>query len=770
MRIVLIKCEQFTNNSNNAIKKTNEGVIEMATARIKISELAKTMGVSEAQLLALCRENNVPAKNSYSTLVEAFIPMLMRKAEAAGLITGKRVETKSPPRLGFSGRNKKEESYPSSIDFVQLSNFKSIENFEVQLSPLTVVIGANSSGKSSLLQALLLLIQHVTKSQIDGFQISLNQHLVRLGTFDQVKRFSSKIDESVCVGIGSQKTSLVVTLEQDAKHNRSRNAHISKYEIGTPKYLCEISDINDPESFIPFLSNRYELNSPSASALREYRVQNIKSCRFHVFNKRLPHNDGEPVLYASYDYLALRDSEKQEPWLVEPIEICDLMTLLTQKVLMPYSSRGIRTSNKAKGLLSKDKPDPRGEGLQIAAMEFIGQLLGPFFRKHDPDKVRAVLQQLSSDIKLTNEDKQIVVDLVSRVTFAGERRSLLDNPLTDGPIPSEAELRQALSHSFEAFVGVPSLDVLVDADYFRYLARLEEQDPTSKEALFFDIATELQNAKKALPAAASEVFYLGPIRDPEAVADPISNPRYVGSKGEQTVEIIEREADRKVIDPWSKELMTFNEALSRSLQRFEIANSASMEQRGRERPAISINSYGENDVKGESGQKTELNAVGVGVSQILPVIAQCLLANPGKSLVIVEQPELHLHPRLEQILGDFFIACIRSGRRLLIETHSEHLVNRLRLRIAEDLKDELSQSIKILFAEQQNGVTHYQEHGIDKDGTLAADWPEGFFDLSAKEARELLEAAIARRREIIEKKKREIEQKYKGIHKKIDDL
>ena len=741
----------------------------MTTARIKISKLAKTMGISEAQLLALCQENNVPAKTGYSEIVDAFVPVLMRKAEAAGLIIIERTEGRKNPVVGQSVTNIKNEIQSATIDFVQLSNFKSIENFEVRLSPLTVVIGANSSGKSSLLQALLLLVQHVTRSQIDDFQISLNQHLVRLGTFDQVKRFSSGTDEPVCVGIGTQNTSLMVTLVQDSKHDRSRNAYISKYAIETRTYSFELSDLKEPERFVPFFV--HSMGSGISDNGMHSRSQKIKACNLQVFNKFFPQIDGGRVLFSSYEYLTLKDSDKQEPWVFEPLEICDLMTLLSQKILLgPRTGPG--TSTKRKGLLIKEvKQDVLSdEELQNKLMDYMMQILDPFFKKHDADKVCRILQDLSSLRVIDEQSQNLVNDLVTQIIFPGRSFDQSDNSLRNCTIASESKLRPMLSKAFEAFVGVPSLEVLVNALHFNYVSRLEEIDPTSKEERFHAINGELFGAKLALTSAASEVFYLGPIRDPEAVADAISNPRYVGIKGEQTVEIIEREAGRKVIDPWSNELVTFNEALSRSLQRFEIANSASMEQRGRERPAISINSFGENDVKSEAGQKTELNAVGVGVSQILPVIAQCLLANPGKSLVIIEQPELHLHPRLEQILGDFFIACIGSGRRLLIETHSEHLVNRLRLRIAQDRKDELSQSIKILFAEQKNGVTHYQEHGVEKDGTLSADWPEGFFDLSAREARELLEAAIAVRREIIEKKKREIEQKYKGIHKKIDDL
>ena len=740
----------------------------MATAKIKISELAKTMGISEAQLLALCRENSVPAKHSYSTLLETYIPMLMRKAEAAGLIISKRPEVVQNPEVAQSVKNLKNESQPSSIDFVRLSNFKSIENFEVQLSPLTVIIGANSSGKSSLLQALLLLVQHVTRSQIDDFQISLNQHLVRLGTFDQVKRFSSKTDESLRIGVGTQKTSLTVTLMQDSKHDRSRNASITKYAIETPTYSLQISDLKEPERFVPFFV--HSMGRGMAFNGMYSRSQKIKACNFEVFNKFFPHFDGEPVLFSSYEYLALEDSDKQQPWLFEPLEICDLMTLLSQKILLGPRT-GPKSSFQRRELVKKEKKRILSdEELQVESMLYMEEILNPFFKKHDADKVRRVLQDLLDVPKIDLESQNLVNDLVTQIIFPGRNFDRSNNSLRDSTIATESKFRQMLANAFEAFVGVHSLDVLVNAGHFSYVTRLEEIDPTSKEERFYAIARELSVAKQVLPSVAAEVFYLGPIRDPESVADPLPNPRYVGIKGEQTVEIIEREADRKVVDPWSLEEVTFSEALSRSLQRFEIANSASMEQRGRERPAISINSFGENDVKSETGQKTELNAVGVGVSQILPVIAQCLLANPGESLVIIEQPELHLHPRLEQILGDFFIACIRSGRRLLIETHSEHLVNRLRLRIAQDRKDELSQSIKILFAEQKNGVTHYQEHGVEKDGTLAADWPEGFFDLSAREAKELLEAAIAVRREIIEKKKRQIEQKYKGIHKKIDDL
>jgi len=61
-----------------------------------------------------------------------------------------------------------------------------------------------------------------------------------------------------------------------------------------------------------------------------------------------------------------------------------------------------------------------------------------------------------------------------------------------------------------------------------------------------------------------------------------------------------------------------------------------------------------------------LSAVGVGVSQVLPVIVQCLVAGPG-ALVVLEQPELHLHPAAQQRLADFLLACTAGGQHLLVE-------------------------------------------------------------------------------------------------------
>jgi len=95
-------------------------------------------------------------------------------------------------------------------------------------------------------------------------------------------------------------------------------------------------------------------------------------------------------------------------------------------------------------------------------------------------------------------------------------------------------------------------------------------------------------------------------------------------------------------------------------------------------------------------------------------------------------------------LTDFFVAVSQSGRQCIIETHSEHIINALRYRIAiapspEDEK--LSEDIKIYFATKDNGETKFQPIKINEYAVMS-DWPDGFFDESSKTAKYIMNEVI----------------------------
>ena len=140
----------------------------------------------------------------------------------------------------------------------------------------------------------------------------------------------------------------------------------------------------------------------------------------------------------------------------------------------------------------------------------------------------------------------------------------------------------------------------------------------------------------------------------------------------------------------------------------------------------------------------DLTHVGVGVSQVLPIVVACLLAKPD-TLLIFEQPELHLHPRVQTLLGDFFLAMTMLGKQCILETHSEYLINRLRFRAAAAEGDQLLEAIQIYFAEKSGDQAKFRSVVFNEYGAIL-DWPDGFFDQSQAEAEQIIREATKKRK------------------------
>jgi predicted ATPase len=139
----------------------------------------------------------------------------------------------------------------------------------------------------------------------------------------------------------------------------------------------------------------------------------------------------------------------------------------------------------------------------------------------------------------------------------------------------------------------------------------------------------------------------------------------------------------------------------------------------------------------------DLTNVGVGVSQVLPIIVMALLAE-SPSMLIFEQPELHLHPKVQARLADFFLSVSLIGKQCLLETHSEYLIDRFRHRVASAVGDSLVDTLKIYFTEREGGTTKCREVPVSRYGAIS-DWPKDFFEQSQIESESILRAAAAKR-------------------------
>ena len=148
----------------------------------------------------------------------------------------------------------------------------------------------------------------------------------------------------------------------------------------------------------------------------------------------------------------------------------------------------------------------------------------------------------------------------------------------------------------------------------------------------------------------------------------------------------------------------------------------------------------------KSARGTEEHALadsGVGYSQVLPILVRCLLAGRG-STTTIEQPELHLNPALQVRLATFFARMSECGKQLIVETHSEHLVNAIRVLAAEDETDKLAGLIGVYYIDSSLSRMRVFDMTIGPDGEVE-EWPDGFFGEALSLTGRLLRAQRRRR-------------------------
>ncbi len=127
----------------------------------------------------------------------------------------------------------------------------------------------------------------------------------------------------------------------------------------------------------------------------------------------------------------------------------------------------------------------------------------------------------------------------------------------------------------------------------------------------------------------------------------------------------------------------------------------------------------------KDGSPVLISDVGFGVSQILPVITLCYCV-PRGSTILLEQPEIHLHPSVQAGLADVFIDAVRGRNiQIIVESHSEHLLRRLQRRIAE--ADKLTnEDVALYFCRHDGTESTLDPLDVDNFGNIR-NWPKDFF-------------------------------------------
>ncbi len=244
----------------------------------------------------------------------------------------------------------------------------------------------------------------------------------------------------------------------------------------------------------------------------------------------------------------------------------------------------------------------------------------------------------------------------------------------------------------------------------------------------------------------SEITYLGPLREYPRRSYIWSGerPQDVGLSGEEAIPALLAARAEGLTSPRlvnvNRSHKPIEQRILEWLQKMELIHSFSLEPIAENRK-----DYEFRVKKSPNSSEVLITDVGFGVSQLLPVLVLCYYV-PENSTIILEQPEIHLHPKVQSDLADVLIDVVKNRNvQIILESHSEHLLLRLMRRMAEE--DISADQTALYFCQIHDGTSEIERLKIDQYGNIS-NWPQDFFGDSTGELVEKTKAEMQRRKVI----------------------
>lgn len=578
---------------------------------------------------------------------------------------------------------------------IEIENFKSYtEKQYIHFSDLSVLLGANSSGKSTALQALLIMKQTIECNSPDE-ELLLSGKYVALGDFDDVISDSEK-DYFALAAILEEKEKSENEVEDD---EFKITWYFKRADDGISAILAKLDIVyeNMTVSFNRADNMHYMYINGKRSPFSAI-VSNLMMVEFDIhydieFNTKL----AELLNELSRELLTKKITTVQTD---QPISLCEI-----EKFYFKLMDR-IQTNDDKKYSVSEESVelakrvekllDDFGE-MQIPRFEAISRIL--------PKELRLKMLELSL---LDLSENEVIDDIVSRY-----EKYLLEYSITE--------------YNVERFEGVFGLG----SNPFR----LFDRDGGKKDNLT-QLKFTLDFYNNFLKNILSKVFFVGPIRETPKGLYNIgfeTIPKYVGPTGSYFASVLlhENKKEREYILPNGEERCTLSEALAEWMIHLNVASAVDVDKK---------NSFGFSvSIKNMEQIKSDIMNVGIGTSQVLPVLISVLLSEQNEILVF-EQPELHLHPYSQSRLADMFTKFCKHGRKIILETHSEYFLLRLRYHI---VKERYSQEATAVNFFQNKGGTRVTFANVSGFGNI--DYPEDFRDETQELLNSILEASFERK-------------------------
>lgn len=630
------------------------------------------------------------------------------------------------------------------IEQWKLTNFKSVQaDISIPLAPLTIFVGQNSAGKSTLIQSILLTAQTLQSSAINRGCI-LNGRVIKLGSFSDI-RSNRSIEKSITIGF---------TLSKSPFGRESRDLANPRYYYG-PEVESEMKKITCSFSF------------SNGDGEKSLEMQPRLEAGTVAFDSN---DDGVPAINFSY-----RRSQQSVDIRLQKLGVmaeharpADQLTLdfeLTQGEFLRSQRRAFRlpqASQPAGVLLKHFLPIGATAAYDAVAFE-VDAAFDMLFDVSQTPTYRHTHQNLIGKALQTNAFLKLLTVTYADVleplpTYARSRaKDKLDNVYSARDYGSLREFLVSLPASARKVLALKFSEVEKEVKEILRDGRQKRMEISN-----FPAPEHISFASDYVSTFFTEhLKYLGPLRDEPKAIYPTgsSDPKDVGFKGEYTAAVLDNNKATlvkfirssrfpiKKTEDLKTDEVELGHAVGDWLEYLGIANKVESEDKGKLGHELTI-------ATNDSGQLHDLTHVGVGVSQALPIVVLSLLAEKGSTLIF-EQPELHLHPRVQSRLADFFMSLIFAGKQCIVETHSEYLISRLRLLSAKAEGALVSENIGIFFVEKHGAQSIYRKVKVTESGAIN-NWPEGFFDEAEQNATELIEAQI----QMAQYKKRNIKHQH----------
>lgn len=561
-----------------------------------------------------------------------------------------------------------------------LENFKAFGHRQViPFAPITLILGANSAGKSSILQSLLLLKQTLGQAESTNTLLLPKGDLVDLGSFSELV-FRHDVTR-VC--------EISPLLKPQASFRRLFSGALRPFEVeadgpvgigvrfGVERSAKALQLVNLPHYWENPCQPAYQL-SRSAPPSVPRRLSNR------------PKFIARRAAIEEYERFATVDSLTR----THPLW-AKLYRKFGSDVLSEHLDR-FRRSLSAVTSLSEKHVHAGQES--HAVLSWLQDTFGGEISKEQLlEAIESIIQRLE---RLSHYSLPLFMDDI--LTTSSRRMVALRNFLPEDTLPSQPRDLN-VEYALERMFGTEELATL---------------EPVP------DLVRLSLSMASTLRQVLSSLVYLGPLREyPERHYIFSGNvARDVGKSGRLLPDLLFQKPElvRKTNDL----LRRFQIGYTLTINNYSISTPEAKD------PTIE-DVFGLRLIDDASGTAVSILDVGFGISQVLPVIVQSMLSR--RNVILIEQPEIHLHPRLQAELGTLFAQCISEPyeHQFVVETHSEHIILRLqRLIRTGQIKHT---DVSVIYVVKDADESHCYPLRLDPQGDFIDEWPEGFFEEGYRE-------------------------------------